>query len=88
MAVAAAAWRPWLHPTPTLATLAAIVVLALVPLGRPMAPGALARTGLGALAVAVAAEENDAYHGGQRALRQQRAQLGVGGSLVDGRLHG
>ena len=54
VAVAAAAWRPWLHPTPTLATLAAIVVLALVPLGRPMAPGALARTGLGALAVALA----------------------------------
>ncbi len=54
VALAALAWSPWLHPTPTLATLAAIVVLALVPLGRPMAAGALARTGLGALALALA----------------------------------
>jgi NAD(P)H-quinone oxidoreductase subunit 5 len=54
VAVAALAWSPWLHPTPTLATLAAIVVLALVPLGRPMAAGALVRTGLGGLAVALA----------------------------------
>jgi NAD(P)H-quinone oxidoreductase subunit 5 len=54
VAIAAAAWSPWLHPTPTLATLAAIVVLALVPLGRPMPGRALLRTGLGALAIALA----------------------------------
>jgi NAD(P)H-quinone oxidoreductase subunit 5 len=54
VALAAAAWSPWLHATPTLATLAAIVVLALVPLGRPASPGTLARTGLGALAIALA----------------------------------
>ena len=54
VAIAAALWSPWLHATPTLATLAAIVVIALVPLGRPMAARALVRTGLGALAIAIA----------------------------------